>query len=140
MTAAIAWNRRTPVAVLVVEVAGVAALPSRLDLPQGIAVLIAAYSAAFYSDRRLVVAALLLAAAAWLFAFGGQARIPSGLVPVLLVAPVWLAGTAMRRRDQRAEASAERADRLERDREAALRAERQESRASCTTWSLTRSP
>jgi signal transduction histidine kinase len=99
-------------------------LPNRLDLPQGIAVLIAAYSAAFYSDRRLVVAALLVAAAAWLLAFGGTVRIPSGLVPLVLVAPVWLAGSAMRRREQRAEASTARADRLEREREAALHAER----------------
>jgi signal transduction histidine kinase len=43
---------------------------------------------------------------------------------VLLVAPVWLAGTEMRRREQRAAASAERADRFEREREAALREER----------------
>lgn len=117
MTAAIAWHRRAPVAVLAVEVAGVVALPARLDLPQGVAVLIAAYSAAFYSDRRVVVAALLVAAAGWLLAFGGQARIPRGLVPVLLVAPVWLAGSAMRRREQRA-------DRLESERDASLRAER----------------
>jgi signal transduction histidine kinase len=124
MTAAIAGRRAAPVAVLVVEVAGVVVLPNRLDWPAGIALLIAAYSAAFYSDRRLVVAALLVAAAGWLLAFGGVVSIPSGLVPLVLVAPVWLGGTAMRRREQRAEASAERADRLEREREAALRAER----------------
>jgi signal transduction histidine kinase len=102
----------------------VAALPNQLHLPQGVAVLLAAYSAAFYSDRRLIVAALLIAAAACLLAFGGEAKIPSPLVPMLLVAPVWLAGTAMRRREQQAAASAERAERLERDRETALRAER----------------
>jgi signal transduction histidine kinase len=103
---------------------GVVLLPKRFDLPQGVAVLIAAYSAAFYSDRRVVVAAMLLAASAWLLAFGGEAKVPSGLVPLLLVAPVWLAGSAMRRREQRAEASAELAEHLEREREAALRAER----------------
>jgi signal transduction histidine kinase len=59
-----------------------------------------------------------------LWLFGDQVTIPSGLVPLVLVAPVWVAATAMRRREQRAEASAERADRLEREREAALRAER----------------
>jgi signal transduction histidine kinase len=87
-------------------------------------VLIAGYSAALYGDRRPVVAALFLAAAAWVLAFGGQAQIRSGLVPVLLVAPIWLAGSAMRRHQHRANASAERADRLEQEREAALRAER----------------
>jgi signal transduction histidine kinase len=124
MPIAIAWRRRAPVAVLVVEVAGVVALPNRLDLPQAVAVLIAAYSAVFYSDRRLVVAALLVAASAWALAFGGTVRIPNGLVPLLLIAPVWLGAAAIRRREQRAEASADRADRLEREREAALRAER----------------
>jgi signal transduction histidine kinase len=124
MTAAVAWCRRAPVAVLAIELVGLVAIPNRLNWPAGVAFLIAAYSAAFYSDRRVVVALLLLATAAWLFAFGGQVNIPSGLVPLLLVAPVWLAGSAMRRREQRAEASAERADRLEREREAALRAER----------------
>jgi signal transduction histidine kinase len=99
-------------------------IPNQLNWPAGIAFLIAAYSAAFYSDRRVAVAALLLATAAWLFAFGGQVNIPSGLAPLLLVAPVWLAGSAMRRREQRALASAERADRAEQEREAALRAER----------------
>jgi signal transduction histidine kinase len=124
MPAAIAWRRRAPLAVLVVEVAGVVAVPTDLDWPQGIAVLIAAYSAALYSDRRGAVAGLLVVAAAALFAFGGSVHITSGLVPILLVAPVWLAGSAMRRREQRAEASAERAERAEQEREAALRTER----------------
>jgi signal transduction histidine kinase len=124
MTAAIAWRRRAPVTVLAVEVGCLLTVPNHLQLPQGVAVLIAAYSAALYSDRRVVVAALLVAAAAWLLAFGGTAQIPNGLVPILLVAPVWLAGSALRRREQRVEASAERADRLERERETALRAER----------------
>ena len=124
MTVAVAWCRRAPVAVLAVEVAGVALLTNRLIWPAGIAFLIAAFSAALYSDRRLIVAGLLLAAAAWLLAFGGQVNVPSSLVPVLMLAPVWLAGDAIRRRERRARASAERADRLVRDQEAALRAER----------------
>lgn len=110
--------------VLALEVVGIALVTNSLQWPQGVAVLIAAYSAAFYSARRLLVAALLLAASAWLWAFGGQVTIPSGLVPLLLLAPMWLGGTAMRRREQRLEESAEHADRLEREREAALRAER----------------
>jgi signal transduction histidine kinase len=124
MTVAIAWCRRAPLTVLAIEIAGVVVIPDRLSWPAGIAFLIAGYSAAFFSDRRVVVAALLLGTAAWLFAFGGQVNIPSGLVPLVLVAPLWLAGSAMRRREQRAVASAARADRLEREREAALQAER----------------
>ena len=124
MTAVIAWVRTAPLPVLALEVVGVALATNSLQWPQGVAVLIAAYSATLYSDRQLVVAALLVAASAWLWAFGGTVRIPSGLVPLLLLVPVWLGGTAMRRRERRAEESAERADRLEREREAALRAER----------------
>lgn len=124
MTAAIAWARAAPLVVLAVEVAGVVALPNNLNLPQGVAFLIAAYSAALYSDRRVAVAILLITAAAWLFAFAGELKIPSGIAPLLLVAPVWLAGSAMRRRERRAAVSAERADRLEREQEESLRAER----------------
>ena len=124
MTAAIAWVRTAPLAVLAVVVAGVVALTDYLYVPQGIALLIAAYSAVLYSDRRVVVAALLITAAAWLLAFSGEARIPARFAPLLLIAPAWLAGSAMRRREHSAEASAARADRLEREQEASLRAER----------------
>jgi signal transduction histidine kinase len=124
MAAAIAWRRRAPLAVLAVEVAGVALIPKDLDWPQGAAVLIAGYSAALYSDQQLAVGALLIFAAAWLLAFGGGVQVPNGLVPFLILAPTWLAGTAMRRREQRAEASEARADRLELEQEESLRAER----------------
>lgn len=124
MTLVIAWCRTSPLTVLALEVVGILLLTNSLQWPQGVAVLTAAYSAAFYSDRRMVVAALLVSASVWLWLFGGTVGIPSGLVPLVLVAPVWLAGSALRLREQRLEASAERADRLEREREAALRAER----------------
>jgi signal transduction histidine kinase len=124
MTAAIAWRRRAPVAVLAVEVVGVLVLGDRLDLPEGIAVLIAVFSASLHSDRTVLVLGLMLAAAACSLAFGGQVTIPQELVPFLLLAPAWLAGSAMRQRERRAEASAARAERLEQQRDAALRAER----------------
>jgi hypothetical protein len=113
MTIAIAWRRRAPLVVLVVEVAGVVALPDRLDFPAGIAILFAAYSAVLLSTRRWLVAALLVGASAWQVAYGGDVTIPSSLVPLYLIGPVWLAGAAMRSRELRAEASAERAERLE---------------------------
>jgi signal transduction histidine kinase len=124
MTAAIAWLRTSPLAVLAAEVLGIVLLTNNLEWPAAFAILIAAYSAAYYSDRRLVVAALLLVASGWIWAFGGQVTIPGGLVPLVLLVPLWVTGSAMRWRDQRLEASAERADRLEREREAALQAER----------------
>jgi signal transduction histidine kinase len=124
MTLAVAWCRTSPLRVLALEVLGVVVLTNSLKLPQGVALLVAAYSAAFYSDRRMVVAALMVLASIWLWVFGGTVTIPSGLAPLVLVVPVWVAGSAMRRREQRLEASAERANRLERERDAALRAER----------------
>jgi len=124
MTVAIAWRRRAPIAVLVVEVAGVVVAPLSPAAPEVIAVLIAAYSAALYSNRRVLVAALVLVVATVASALGGQLEITRWLFPFLLLIPVWLAGTAMRQRELRAEASADRADRLEREQEASLRAER----------------
>jgi signal transduction histidine kinase len=124
MTLAIAWRRRAPLAVLAVEVAGVVLAPRAPAAPEVIAVLIAVYSAALYSDRRVLVVALALVVATVASAVGGQLVVTGRLLPFLLLTPVWLAGSAMRRRELRAEASAALADRLEREREAALRAER----------------
>jgi signal transduction histidine kinase len=124
MTVAIAWRRRAPVAVLAVEVAGAGLLERGLQWPEGLALLIAAYTAALHSEKRLVVAALVFVAGVWLLAFGGPALIPRGLTPFLLLLPVWLAGSEMRRRGERAEAADARADHLEAEQEAALRAER----------------
>jgi signal transduction histidine kinase len=124
MTIAIAWRRGAPVAVLVVEIAGVALVPRDLAPPQAIALLIGGYSAALYSDRRVLVPALLLVGAAAASALAGPLVVASWLLPFLLLGLVWLAGSAMRRREQRAEAWADRADHLEREQEASLRAER----------------
>ena len=113
-----------PVAVLVVEIAGLALEPRALAAPQTIALFIAAYSAALYSDRRVLVPALLLVAATAASASAGSLPVARWLLPFVLLGLVWLAGSALRRREMRAEASADRADRLEREQEAALRAER----------------
>ena len=124
MPVAIAWRRRAPVTVLAVEIAGVALEPHALAAPQAIALFIAAFSAALYSDRRVLVPALLLVAATVTSALAGAFVIAHWLLPFVLLGLLWLAGSALRRRELRAEASAERADRLEREQEAALRAER----------------
>ena len=124
MPVAIAWRRQAPVAVLVVEIAGLALEPRALAAPQVIALFVAAYSAALYSDRRVLVPALLLVAATAGSASAGSLPVARWLLPFVLLGLVWLAGSALRRREMRAEASADRADRLEREQEAALRAER----------------
>ncbi len=124
MTIAIAWRRRAPEAVLVVEIAGLALVPRDLAAPQAIALFVAAFSAALYSRRRLLVPALLLGAATTASALAGALPVARWLLPFLLMGLVWLAGSALRRRELRAEAWADRAERLEREQEASLRAER----------------
>jgi signal transduction histidine kinase len=124
MTIAVAWRRRAPVAVLVAELVGVAALPNHLRWPQGISLLLAAYSGALHSQRRLLVLALVSAAGGLLVAYGTAAQIPGGLAPFLLIGPAWLAGIAMRARELRAEAAHARAERLDRERADAVQAER----------------
>lgn len=124
MTIAIAWRRRAPVVVLLVEVAGIVVLTNDLGWPEGVAALIATYSAALYSNKRVLVLGLLLLAAGALLAESKQITIPNGLAPFLLLAPPWLAGNAMRIRELRAQALAARATRLELEQEAAVHAER----------------
>jgi signal transduction histidine kinase len=124
MPVAIAWRRQAPVAVLVAEMVGLALEPRALAAPQAIAFLIAAFSAAHYSERRVLVPVLLLGAATVASALAGQLPVARWLLPFVLIGLLWLAGSALRRRELRAEASADRADRLEREQEAALRAER----------------
>jgi hypothetical protein len=103
MTLAVAWVRTVTLVVLGIEIVGVVGLTKYLQWPQGIAFLIASYSATLYSDKRAVVTGLLVFAGAWLLAFGGNVTIASGVAPFLLLVPVWLAGSGMRRRQHRAE-------------------------------------
>jgi signal transduction histidine kinase len=124
MTFAVAWRRRRPLEVLFVAVVGVVLQPRGLALPEVLAMLIAVYSAALYGAHRVLAPALLLVAATALAVLAGNLQVPKAALPFMLLIPVWLAGSAMRRRELRAEASTERADRLEREREASLRAER----------------
>ena len=69
MTIAIAWLRTAPLAVLAVEVTGVALVTEHFQWPQGVAVLSAAYVATFFGEKRLVVGVLLVGLSAWLLAF-----------------------------------------------------------------------
>ena len=124
MTVAVAWRRRRPLEVLIVAVVGVVVQPRGLALPEVLAMLIAIYSAALYSAHRVLTPALMLVAAVALATLSGTLHVPKVALPFMLLVPVWLAGSAMRRRELRAEGSTERADRLERERDAALYAER----------------
>ncbi len=125
MTLSIAFRRRWPLAVLAVVLACVL-LNSGGDVGLAglAAIVIAAYSAALHSVRRWPVAILLLATAAAAAVIGGGLPVPDWSVPFLVLGSVWLAGTALRRRELRAEAWEDRATQLEREQADALRAER----------------
>lgn len=127
---ALVFRRRFPVVVfLVVFVA--AALTGRDDsLGTFFALLIAGYTLVVNAQWRLVAFAVLLAAATYIDFFIGSNLnfIPDGFTPFLIFGTIWLSGTAIRVRQQRADASEDRAARLEleqeRAREIALAEER----------------
>jgi signal transduction histidine kinase len=89
------------------------------------AVMIAAYSVGAHARYRLLSLGVLVATAtAIVAAYGNNALppVPAYLGPYLLVVPLWVAGHAIRTRQQRADAFEDRATRLEREQEAATRA------------------
>lgn len=125
MTVAVAWRRRWPLGVMVVALAClVAETDGDGGLPELAALVIAAYSAALYSSHRLIVPIVLILAASLAAAIGGGLPVPSKTLPFFVLGPLWLAGSALRRRERRADAWADRANRLEREREVALATER----------------
>lgn len=125
MTVAIAWRRRWPLAVLVVVVGCLAAEgDGDGGLPEIAALIIAAYSAALYSSRRLIVLLVVAGAASLAAAAGGGLPVSPRALPFLVLGPVWLAGAALRRRELRAGALADRASLLEREQEVALARQR----------------
>jgi signal transduction histidine kinase len=125
MAAATAFRRRRPLTVLAIVLVGVAFNADGDGGPAEIAtVVVASYSAAVFSSRRWLAGALVVATAVVAAAIGGGLPVPDRAVPFLVLVPVWLAGTALRRRARRAEEWEDRATRLEREQTAALRAER----------------
>jgi signal transduction histidine kinase len=126
MTAAIAFRRRWPLGVLVVAF-GCLLAENDGDgrIPELAALLVAVYSAALYSRHRLIVFTVVALAASFAAAIGGGLPVTNqALLPFLIAGPVWLAGSALRRRERRADAWADRASRLEREQDIALAKER----------------
>lgn len=124
MTLPLALRRRQPLLAFGLIVLG--AVTAQAAPYCGIAsVMIAVYSVGAHSPYRLLSLGILLAtAAAILMTFGGNSLppLPPGAGPFLIVLPLWVVGVAIRSRDLRAEASEDRAVRLEREQEAATRA------------------
>jgi signal transduction histidine kinase len=93
-------------------------------VPEIVALVIASYSATLHSHHRLIVFVVIALAASLAASLGGGLPVARWTLPFLVLGPVWLAGSALRRRELRADAWAHRAERLEREQEAALAAER----------------
>ena len=119
----LAWRRRLPLAVLAVQFVGVFTLQN-IGTPGFLAVLVGAYSLARYGRWPLLSLGTLLTAAGLVAATFQHSTpdLPGWSAPFVILLPIGLAGTAIRSARARADASAERAALLEREREAATRA------------------
>jgi signal transduction histidine kinase len=123
MTAALAWRRRLPLAVLVVQFVGVFTVDD-IGWVAFLAVLVGAYSLARHGRSPLLSLGTLMAAAALVaLSFPNSAPdLPGWLVPFAILLPIGLSGAAIRSARARADALAERAALLEREQESATRA------------------
>jgi signal transduction histidine kinase len=120
--APLAWRRRLPLAVLVVQFAGVFLLKN-VGWPGVMAIALGAYSLARYG-RSLALSLGTLAVAAGLIAAtfpNSSPDLPGWLTPFAILVPIGLSGTAIRSARARADALGERAALLEREQEAATR-------------------
>jgi signal transduction histidine kinase len=132
ITVPLAWRRCRPLAVFLLTFASLLVTARYVSSwPAIAAVLVAAYSVGLYSRHRLLsLGAVVGAAASVDVIFGGSnlPPVPYVAVSFVLLGALWLVGDAMRTRQLRADALADRAARLEREREeatqAALAAER----------------
>jgi signal transduction histidine kinase len=117
------WRRVWPIPVLLLCSAAVLAAGDINPFIAVASLLLAAFSSALYSRRSAVSAVLVIAVAVGIvLRFSGDIPAPPhGLGPFILLLPVWLAGSAIRERQVRADLSEARAARLEH--ESALMAE-----------------
>jgi signal transduction histidine kinase len=130
MTIPLAWRRRLPLLVFGIVVVG--AVLSLEEAPYtGITtIMIAAYSVGAYARYRLLSLAVVVATGIVIVTVfhGTLPPIPDTAGPFLVLIPLWLVGNALRTRQRRAEASEDRAARLEQEQElttqVALAAER----------------
>jgi signal transduction histidine kinase len=122
-TAPLAYRRRFPLAIFVISFAAALAAPTNVGFFVFASLLIATYSAAAYSRQGVWTLALLLSAGAVIdIVYGGGAPpVPALVVPFAILLPIWLAARSIRSRQLRAETLHERTQRLERERDAAMR-------------------
>jgi signal transduction histidine kinase len=128
VAAPLLWRRRYPVLIFCVETAVIIGVANDIPYPSMAAALIAAYSVAAY-DRRWWVSlgAVLVAGAIVVVVFPGPLPpIPDVMGPFVLLGVPWLAGNGVRLRQGRLDAVERRASQLERERDDAERALREE--------------
>jgi signal transduction histidine kinase len=119
----LAWRRRLPLAVLIVQFAGVFLL-KEIGWPGFLAVVLGAYSLARYGRSPLLSLGTLGLAAGLVAATfpNSSPDLPGWLTPFAILLPIGLSGTAIRSARARADALGERAALLEREQDAATRA------------------
>ena len=130
MTIPLAWRRRQPLLIFIVVIIGAIGGINAVPLAGLCAVLVAAYSVGAYSRNRPVSLGVMALTAAFVALIGGgMPPIPQPTAPFLILLPLWLVGDALRAWRLRAAASEDRAARLERERDQAMRAAAAEEQA-----------
>ena len=133
ITLPLAWRRRLPLLAFAAQTAGLAISNGDLspELISSIALLFGVYSLAAYHPSGWVSLGALLFVASWAAIRFGEVTpdMPEWLTAFVLVVPLWLFGNQIRLSRQRVEASTSRAERLERERDAAALAAIAQERA-----------
>jgi signal transduction histidine kinase len=127
LTLPLAWRRRGPTAVAVAMCAGILAasiypVQETATLPAVAGVLLAGYAVAAHARRPWPGLVVLLVPLGLVVSDRFELPLPAWILPFALVGSAWLAGIAVRRRSQVAEAWRERAEHAERE-QAAVRAQ-----------------
>jgi signal transduction histidine kinase len=123
MTLPLIWRRRQPLAVFLLIAAVAVGVFQQAPYAGLTAVMIAAYSVGTYSLHRLLSLGVIFATATIIATVfhAGWPPLPDASAPYVIVLSMWLVGNAIRSRQLRADALADKATRLEREREQATR-------------------
>jgi signal transduction histidine kinase len=123
LTLPLAMRRRYPLAAFGVQFAAAFGVGDHNNLIGFFAIVFGAFSAAVHSPNRLPTAVMMIGGAAVIsIRFGNVTPpVPGWATAFVILVPLWWAGSAIRTRQLRVEASEDRARRLERDQEAATR-------------------
>jgi signal transduction histidine kinase len=121
MTLPLAWRRRQPLAVFLMIAAAAVGVFQQAPYAGLTAIMIAAYSVGTYSRHRLLSLGVIVATATVIATVfhAGWPPLPNASAPYVIALSMWLVGNAIRSRQLRVDAFADRATRLEREQEQA---------------------